>query len=269
MNPDTDPRARGVFRERSGWRRRFNAWRKRTPLNPYWIEAVWLRRSMEGLAPAAGGLLLDVGCAERPYEALFTPHVARYVGLEYPPVAHNLIPEIFEHLERLRGVVDLWGDGQRLPVAAGAVDTVLASEVLEHVPRPDDLAAEVARVLKPGGRFLFTVPFAAPLHQMPFDFQRFTPGGIEALLERHGFEVERLEPRGNFAAVAGSLTTQYLLRALAAREELHDGSVVLSRWRAPLVLPLLAVVQSLFHLASKLSRDTSYALGYTVVARRP
>ena len=41
-------------RERATWKHRVNAWRKRSPLNPYWLEHVWLRRGMKFLAPYAG-----------------------------------------------------------------------------------------------------------------------------------------------------------------------------------------------------------------------
>ena len=259
---------RGLIPARAPWVRRINAWRKRSPLNPYWIELACLRRTAEALAPHARGRLLDVGVGEKPYGALFVPRVSRYIGLEYPPVADNLHPEIWERLEEIRGVVDVFGDGQRLPFRDGSFDTLLSLEVLEHVPDPDRCLAEFARVLGPGGRLLVSVPFAAPLHQLPFDFYRFTPRGIETLLQRNGFEVERIEPRGNFASAAGSTLSHYILRALGASGRHHDGSVTLSRWRAPLVLPLIALVQLFFALAARFSRDDTLCLGYGVVARK-
>ena len=91
---------------------------------------------------------------DRPYAALFAPHVRRYVGLEYPPACDNLNPGISARLQRAQGVVDVWGDGQRLPFANGRFDTVLSLEVLEHLPDPDRCVAELARVLAPGGTLL-------------------------------------------------------------------------------------------------------------------
>ena len=154
---------------RSAWKLRLNALRKRSALNPYWIEMRWLRRSVEFLAPHARGDALDVGCGERPYDDLFRPHVRSYVGLEYPPVVDNLIPEIWNMLERIRGIVDVFGDGQRMPFADASFDTVVALEVFEHIRDPDACLEEIERVLRPGGKILITVPFVAPLHQLPFD----------------------------------------------------------------------------------------------------
>lgn len=258
---------RGVVAARSPWKLRLNAWRKRTPLNPYWIELRWLRRAAEFLAPHAQGDLLDVGVGERPYGELFAPYVSKYVGLEYPPVADNLHPEIWGMLERIRGVVDLFGDGQKMPFRDGVFDTAMALEVLEHVKNPDACLAEIRRVLRPGGRLLLTVPFVAPLHQLPFDYYRYTPGGLEAMLDRNGFTIEKIEPRGNFASATGSTLAHWMLRAIGARGFHHDGSVQLSRWRAPLVLPFIALVQAFFASVEGWSDDEGSCLGYSVVAR--
>jgi SAM-dependent methyltransferase len=50
------------------------------------------------------------------------------------------------------------GDAYRLPFPDGAFDVVIASEILEHIPRDADAIAEAVRVLRPGGRLAVTVP---------------------------------------------------------------------------------------------------------------
>lgn len=253
--------------ERHPFKLKLNAWRKRSPLNPYWIELRWLRKAGEQLAPHAHGLLLDVGVGERPYGQLFARHVKQYIGLEYPPMADNLSPGIWQLLERIRGIIDVWGDGHRLPFRAQSVDTLLSMEVLEHVPDPDKFVAEFARVLKPGGTLMITVPFMAPLHQLPFDYYRYTPGGLEALLERNGFAIESIEARGNTASAAGVALTHWIMRCLGSKRFHHDGSVVLSRWRAPFILPLLAIVQIFFATVERWTKDQALCLGYVVRAK--
>jgi len=171
-------------------------------------------------------------------------------------------------LHRIRGIVDVFGDGMQMPFRSQQFDTVLALEMLEHVRDPDACMSEIARVIRPDGTLLLTVPFVAPLHQWPFDYLRFTPRGIGALLERHGFAIHKLEQRGNFASATGATLSHWLLRAFGASGLNHDGSVTLSRWRAPFVLPLIALVQLFFGAAARFSNDKGSCLGYAVVAKR-
>ena len=258
----------GVVHGRPPFLARLNAWRKRTPLSPYWLEWKLQRAAIEQLAPRASGSMLDVGCSERPHEELFTPHVSRYVGLDYPPALLDKQPELWEILDRAQGVVDVFGDGRRLPFADGSFETVLATEVLEHVLAPADVLREMARVLKPGGRLLLTVPFVVPLHEMPSDYYRFTPFSLRRLVEDAGLAVERIEARGNFALVLGALGSQFLLRTFGARARQSDGSVIPSVWRSVVVFPLAACLQTAFYLVSKFTRDDVATHGYSLVARK-
>ena len=279
MTPSADndeaPRRRGgpervgVIVYRKGRAARINAWRKRSPLNPYWLDWSKLRGSVEELANYASGTLLDVGVSEGPYREIFEPIVDRYYGLEYPPSILDKQPDLWNILDRAKESVEVFGDGNLLPFATGSCDTVLCTEVLEHLPRPDTCLAEMARVLKPGGRLLLTVPFMQPLHELPSDYYRFTPSSLEHLVRASALEPEKIEPRGNFASALGAMLSQFLLRALGATKRQSDGSVILSRWRSTLLLPFLAVIQIAFHLASKISHDTTVCQGYWVVARKP
>jgi SAM-dependent methyltransferase len=256
-------------RRRPPLKLRLAALYRNTIFNPFWTDTRHLRRSVATLAPFASGRLLDVGVGERPYGRIFEPRVSRYFGLEYPPAAENLSPEITgARAANLKGAVDVWGDGGALPFMDQSFDTVLCLELLEHVPQPDRCLAEIARTLRPGGALLVTVPFVAALHALPYDYWRYTPAGLTELLARHGLKVESLVPRGNVASAAASMTSQYLLRAVGARHEWRDGSMSISRWRAPFVLPLVGLIQALFALLERLTTDSGACLGYTVVARR-
>ena len=259
----------GVVHGRPPFLARLNAWRKRTPLSPYWLEWKMQRAAIEQLAPRASGAMLDVGCSERPHAGLFAPHITRYVGLDYPPALLDKQPELWEILDRAQGVVDVFGDGRALPFADGTFDTVLSTEVLEHVIAPAEVLREMARVLKPEGRLLLTVPFVVPLHEMPSDFYRFTPFSLRSLVQTSGLVVERIEPRGNFALALGSLGSQFLLRSFGARERQSDGSVIPSLWKSVVVFPLAACLQSAFYLVSKFTRDDVVTHGYSLVARKP
>jgi ubiquinone/menaquinone biosynthesis C-methylase UbiE len=95
--------------------------------------------------------ILDVGTAEGAMlSRLRQKYDARAVGLEY--VGELLLRGEDPALHRLQG------DAQRLPVADGVVDVVLACAVIEHVPEPSRVTAEAFRVLRSGGLFVVTAP---------------------------------------------------------------------------------------------------------------
>lgn len=75
----------------------------------------------------------------------------------------------------------------------GYFDCVFCSGVLEHVAEPDSALTEITRILKTGGTLLLGVPFRQGLHLEPTDYWRFTKYGIEYLLEKKGYKVERIE----------------------------------------------------------------------------
>jgi SAM-dependent methyltransferase len=78
--------------------------------------------------------------------------------------------------------VNLVGDGERLPLADGCFDVVLAKAVLEHVRDAPAVVAEAHRVLKPGGFFYVELPFLYEYHPNPGDYLRLTRDGLKQLL---------------------------------------------------------------------------------------
>jgi SAM-dependent methyltransferase len=76
--------------------------------------------------------------------------------------------------------VDFASDASSLPLAGGSVDTVLALELLEHVPQPLAVLREIGRVLKPGGTIIVSVPSTVPRHD-DHDYWRFTAEGLAQL----------------------------------------------------------------------------------------
>lgn len=73
--------------------------------------------------------------------------------------------------------------GEDLPFASDQFDAVFCLAVLEHTMRPWDVAREISRVLKPGGRVYVDWPFLQPVHGYPHHYYNATPRGNEALFE--------------------------------------------------------------------------------------
>ncbi|MGL5857325.1 MAG: class I SAM-dependent methyltransferase [Angustibacter sp.] len=165
-----------------------------------------LARELMGVRP---GVALDVGAAgggnTRVLRRLGWQAVAVEYGADGAQVAHE------------RGLATVRADATALPVADGAIDLVVAFDVLEHLVDDDAAAREVYRVLRPGGHFLVAVPCDPRLWSAHDEavghVRRYTRGSLAALLTRTGFAVGPLR------------SWNVLLRpAVALRRRFSDGS---------------------------------------------
>jgi SAM-dependent methyltransferase len=145
-------------------------------LLPGFAIIAWMQQQLE----AVSGSLLDAGCGNRPYLPLYADRVTRHVGLD--AVAGD--------------GVDVIAFADQFPFLDGVFETVVMTEVLEHVADAERAAAESYRVLKPGGMWIVTVPYIYPTHEAPHDHRRFTHFGLIALAERRGFEVVSVAAKG-------------------------------------------------------------------------
>ena len=73
-------------------------------------------------------------------------------------------------------------DGHQLPFIDASFDGVWIQAVLEHVLDPPIVAAEIYRVLKPGGLVYADTPFMQQVHEGAYDFTRYTVSGHRWLL---------------------------------------------------------------------------------------
>jgi SAM-dependent methyltransferase len=116
------------------------------------------------------GLVLDVGAGLRP---VYFGNVVNYEIVDYK-------------------TTDVVGAGDDLPFQDNSFDGVLSIAVLEHVKDPFRCAAELARVLKPGGWLKACAPFLQPLHGYPHHYFNMTHEGLRTLFEPY-LSVERQE----------------------------------------------------------------------------
>ncbi|MEK7578834.1 MAG: class I SAM-dependent methyltransferase [Patescibacteria group bacterium] len=68
-------------------------------------------------------------------------------------------------------------------------DTVISTQVFEHVDNPFTVAGEIKKVLKIGGNAIITAPFIFPFHADPKDNFRFSREGLEEIFKSAGFEI--------------------------------------------------------------------------------
>lgn len=158
------------------WRQQFTPDLGAVFVNPFFFARRGLVREMADWLAAMHGDVLDVGCGRKPYRHLVP--ASHYVGADLDTAELREI-----------GAADIFYDGGKIPVADQSFDSVLCSQVFEHIFTPAEFLAELHRVLRPGGELVLTTPFVWDEHSQPYDFGRYSSFGLCHLLETNGFEV--------------------------------------------------------------------------------
>tara|TARA_Y100000588_G_scaffold177714_1_gene191712 strand:- start:6018 stop:7136 length:1119 start_codon:yes stop_codon:yes gene_type:complete len=93
--------------------------------------------------------------------------------------------------------VDVLAVNQLLPFKDATFDAIFSLDVLEHVDNPFDSAAEIKRVLKPGGILYVDIPFLQAEHGYPHHYFNATRQGLLSLFNNE------LELEGHVVPAAG------------------------------------------------------------------
>lgn len=194
-----------------------------------------------------GSRVLDAGAGQGQYRHHFHRH--RYVGVDLA------VGDAKWNYSKLDAV----GDLNAIPFASGAFDAALNIVTLEHLCDPALALAEIARVLKPGGRLLLVAPLEWEEHQQPHDFFRYTRFGLRLLLERAGFTHGEVCPAGGYFR----LLSRRLLNGL---QFFMKGPRWILFLPAAFVFVPLSLVLPLFE---GLDRECNFTLGYLCTARKP
>ena len=179
------------------------------------------------------GRLLDAGAGRMAYRNMLQEFCDRYESLD------NADPA---------GGIDYVADLQDTGLPDARYDTVFCTQVLQHLTEPGRAVAEMARVLKPGGKVVISVPHFVWLHNEPHDYWRFTGHGMKYLLEKSGLKVLSVEKVGGLVCFLAYAVSTMMLALFRHPRFVFRAVFFLNRFfiRFALWLDRLMGVKSLF-----------------------
>jgi SAM-dependent methyltransferase len=226
--------------------------RARSNPRPTQFDYLHLRVLREDVARELAALpqgieVLDLFCGTRPYEGLL-PAGSRCTGLD---------------IDRRYGAADVVSK-EFLPFGDASFDLVACFEAFHYLPDPEAAASEIARVLRPGGRALISVPLVWEYDSTQLE-HRFTAPELEALFA--GWDDVRLTENGG-RGVAWATQTAHLLHLARERIGRRLGPA------APLLAPFFALAYLLVNGVGAIAEKASgggpmrLPMNLTISARR-
>ena len=119
-----------------------------------------VRRQLDPARDLAGRRVLEIGCGRGGFSCWLAGQTTPgpdLVAVDYSSVAVEK-GRAYATAEGISNITWQTGDIQAIDHSDGSFDTVISCETIEHVPEPKRAVAELARVLKPGGRLFLTTP---------------------------------------------------------------------------------------------------------------
>ncbi|WP_299410515.1 class I SAM-dependent methyltransferase [Acaryochloris sp. IP29b_bin.148] len=191
----------------------------------------------------ASGLLLDLGCGNVPLYQMYKDYIIDNICVDWSSSFHE--NPYLDHEVNIN-------DG--IPLQGKIFDTILMTDVLEHISNPELVMSEVSRLLKPRGKLILTVPFLYKIHEKPYDYFRYTEFSLKMFCQKNKLDILHLEPYGGTFEIILDITAKQLARFSL----ISSAHLFLSR----------LVVNSRF--GKKVSAKTSknFPLGYGLVAQK-
>jgi SAM-dependent methyltransferase len=134
------------------------------------------------------GTAVDIGAAGGGNTRVLVRHGWQALPIEYSTTASDVA--------KSRGLSVIRADARDLPVKSDSCGIVTAFDILEHIQEDYLAAAEIARVLRPGGTALIAVPCDMALWSAHDEavghVRRYTRPELSALVEKGGLTIERM-----------------------------------------------------------------------------
>lgn len=246
-----------------------NLWNKftdsfgRTIIHPQFIMLSLTHQAIAEAKKYSKGKLVDIGCGRMPYRKELEPLVDSYTGIDHPKISKlykgDKKPEILS-------------DATSIPVKSQTFSIALMLQVLEYLEDPDVAIREARRILKKEGILVLSSPFLYPIHDAPYDRNRFTNTQIRTLLTSNGFKILKMRTQGGFLDFWIQSLLVYLFKNT---QDLMKKTPALVLLASPLILVLLfitiflnSLVVAFRPIQNLFPTNKDFPLDYLVVAKK-
>lgn len=204
-----------------------------------------LKKQVKKYAHYISGIVLDAGSGDGERYKNFLKF-DKYIKLDINP----------------NSGADIIGSVDSISIENDSVDSIISTQVLEHVKNPQKAVEEFYRVLKPGGYCLATIPQLNELHEEPHDYFRFTRYGLEEIFKKAGFKILLINRRGGFWSANAQMQIRYAIDLFRLNK---IRALRLIFWPFIWLSGMLSV---LFDSFDKSRASQKHAIGWLIIAQK-
>ena len=229
--------------------RNIDSWKSRIELNKKdtkFIHKIVLPRYKYYINKYSKGLLVDMGCGDVPYYNFYKNNIS-----------DNFCIDFNKSLEHTDLVADL---NEKIDVESNKYDTVLCTDLIEHLKKPNVLFSEISRILKVKGNLILSVPFYYWIHEEPYDYHRYTEYMLNEFCSDNNLKIIEFEAYGGIPEIVADLVIKGY-----ANNKLPFFYKVLMK-----TLMIFGTFLSKRNFIKEISKNSSknFPLGYILVAQR-
>lgn len=170
--------------------------------NAFYLNWRQLSRSMKEALPYLRGKCIDIGAGVAPYEDMISSKVNKYIVADYADTRKSMFA--------LASNEFVEADVLNLPFENESADSVIFTQVLEHVSNPNLALDEITRILKYDGILVISVPFIYQAHAQPHDYWRFSEHGIKKLLQDRNYKIKLFHYQGYLGTTIVSIINGFI-----------------------------------------------------------
>jgi len=184
-------------------------------------ESIWIKDALKKHFYVEDYPLLNVGSSTEEFRKVTQPEIHRNVFLPLEKEEKKVFHADIKDADGVDLVGDLNDESFREELKSLSIKSVLCSNLLEHLAKPEIICNSILEVLPSGGKLIVTLPYQFPYHKDP----------IDTMLRPSVEEVHNMFPGTNCIDSEIVKSTDDYISALKANKKYH--LIMIARWSMP------------------------------------